>query len=359
MKSKKRIYTIAEVGINHNGSLDNCYRLIDAASAAGVDCVKFQFFKAAELYLKSAGKLNWKNSKRKYSYDIYKATEAREMPDCWIEKLIVYCQRKKIDFLSSIFGTRGVDYLISKGMQTIKLPSYSVTNLPLMEHCARFKVPIILSTGGATLGEIEEAVKTVNKYHTKLSLLHCSIKYPTELSECNLAVIKTLKYAFVNCKIGYSDHTKEVSKAPVQAIYLGAEIIEKHITLDKKMKGPDHFFALEPKELKKMICAIKKAADDCKRGNIKINKKLYGLSGKVVFKHEQGLRDFCFATMFAGRDIKKGERIEDIDLRLLRPGENKRGLEPQYMNLFKKYTIRAAKNIAAEEEIGWEKILNG
>ena len=358
MKNKKRIYVIAEVGINHNGSLDNCYRLIDAACAAGSDCVKFQFFKAGELYPKSAGKLNRKSPKGKYSYDIYKAAEAIEMPDCWIEKLIAYCRRKKIDFLSSIFGLRGVDYLISKGMQAIKLPSYSITNLPLVEHCARFKVPIILSTGGATLGEIEAAVKTINKYHTKLSLLHCSIKYPTELGECNLAVIKTLKQAFTNCKTGYSDHTKEVSKAPVQAAYLGAEIIEKHITLNKKMKGPDHFFALEPKELKKMVWAIRKAEAVLKNGSVKINKKLYGFSEKVVFKHEQSLRDFCFATIFAGRDIKKGERIEDIDLRLLRPGKNKRGLEPEYMNLFKKYTIRAAKNIAAEEEIGWEKIFN-
>lgn len=358
MKIRKKVYIIAEIGINHNRSLDNCYRLIDSAVSAGCDCVKFQFFKVAKLYPRSAGKLDWKDSMGKYSYNIYKAVESFELPGRWIRPLMKYCRTKNIDFLSSIFDKEGAHFLVDQGMNMIKISSYSITNLLFIECCAQYKLPIIISTGGATMGEVEEAVGTVNKYHNRLSLLHCSIKYPTPLNECNLGIIQTLKIAFPDNSIGYSDHSREVSRAAIQAVYLGAEIIEKHITLDRKMEGPDHFFALEPLELKKMVGAVRKAEKDLKQGEVKIDKRLFGSSKKRVFEHERYLRDFCFTTIFVDKDIKKGERIRYRDLCLLRPGKKQRGLEPKYIDLFRKYKIYAVKDITREEPLSWEKIFN-
>lgn len=358
MSKNKKTYIIAEVGINHNGSLENCHKLIEAASDAGCDCVKFQFFKTEKMYPVSAGRLEWRGKGRKYSYDIYEAVRSFEIPDTWIDNLLKYCVCNKIDFLCSVFDGSGAGYLIRKGMKMIKFSSYTLTNLPLIEECAKFKLPIIMSTGGAALGEIEEAVKLVNKYHNKLSLLHCSLKYPIRLSECNLGIIETLRHAFPANKIGYSDHTEEISSAAVQAVYLGAEIIEKHITLDKNMNGPDHFFALEPQELKKMVRDIRKAEENIAGGKAKINKKIYGTSKKEIFKHEEYLRNFCFASIFAGKNIKKGDRIKYKDLRLLRSGNKKHGLYPKHADLFKKYKIYAAKNITKEEAINWEGIFN-
>jgi N,N'-diacetyllegionaminate synthase len=358
MRTGKKVYIIAEIGVNHNGSLDNCYRLIDAAKEAGCDCVKFQFFTAKELYPRCSGKLDWTNATRKYSYDIYEAVKSFELPKEWVKKIIGYCRLRNIDFTSSIFDIKGVRFLIVNGIKAIKLPSYAVTNLPLIEKCARYKLPIFISTGGATLDEVKEAVGAINKYHNNVSILHCSIKYPTKLKECNLGVIKTLQRAFPHNTIGYSDHTKEASKAPVQAVYLGSKIIEKHITLDKKMKGPDHFFALEPCELKQMVRDIRKAEDDLRKGSIALNKEIYGSSSKVVYKHERYLRDFCFATIFAGKNIRKGARIKYKDLRILRPGKNKRGIDPKFAGLFKRHKILAAKDVKKETPIDWSDILN-
>lgn len=356
MKEKTKVYIIAEVGINHNGLLENCYRLIDQAKTAGCDCVKFQFFTAKNLYPRSAGKLDWNNGAKRYKYDIYKAVQTFELPKSWIKSLINYCNRKKIDFLSSVFDKKGLKYLMQQGMKMIKIPSYSITNLPLIEACASYRVPIIMSTGGATLGEIEEAVNVINKYHKKLSLMHCSIQYPTEIKNCNLGIIETLKYAFSENKIGYSDHTQTIVSAVTQAVYLGAEIIEKHITLDKKMSGPDHFFALDFGELKNMVRDIRQAEKKCLT-DIQINKKIYGSSRKEVFEHEKYLRDFCFTRLFAARNIKKGEFIRCKDLSLLRPGNKKRGLEPKYLRLFANNLVRAKKDILVESSIDWTSIL--
>lgn len=355
--SKKKTYIIAEVGINHNGSLDNALRMIDAAAKAGCDAVKVQFFKAKYLYPRNAGSLDWENPKGSYAYDIYSACKSFELPEAWIDILIKYCRKKRIDFLSSVFDLQGLKFLISKGMKQIKLSSYAITNIPLITSCAKYRLPIIMSTGGATLAEIEEAVGAVNRYHNRLSLLHCSIKYPTRLNQCNLGVIKTLRYAFPYNRIGYSDHTKETSTAAVQAVYLGAEIIEKHITLDKKMAGPDHFFALESLQLKKMVSKIREAERRISNGGGKINKKLYGSSAKITFPHEQYLRDFCFPAIFSARDIRKGERIRAADLHILRPGKRVRGLEPKYLWLFEHKPIVAKRTILKENPITWDSIL--
>lgn len=354
--SPHKTYIIAEIGINHNGSLDNCRKLIQAAAEAGVDAVKFQTFSAKTLYPRSAGKLQWRDNEKHYEYDIFEAVEGFELPRHWIETLIASCSRANVDFISSVFDVDGLRFLVDHGMRIIKLSSYTITHLPLIEACARTGLPIVMSTGGATLAETEEAVNVVRRHHNRLVLLHCSLQYPTALEDCNLGVMETLGHAFPDVGIGYSDHTREISAAPVQAVYLGGGIIEKHITLGKDMEGPDHFFALEPHELKQMVDDIRKAERDTGRSVMK-NPHLYGSSAKICHPHEKYLRDFSYSTLFARREIRKGDRIRPQDLAVLRPGRKKRGLSPKHVYLFEKYTIHATRDIAFEDSINWDSIL--
>lgn len=350
-------YIIAEIGINYNGSLDIAKKMIDVAKEAGCQSAKFQLFSSKNLYPKSAGKLDWKDGEREYSYDIYEAVKNFELPMEWIDELIDYCNSKEIEFMASVFDKSGLDFLVKKGIKKIKLSSYTITNIPLIEACAKSGLEIIMSTGGATLSETEEAINTVLKYHNNLTILHCSIKYPTELKDVNMGVLDTFKYAFANIKRGYSDHSEEPSEAPVQAIYLGASVIEKHITLDKKMEGPDHFFALEPDELKQMVDDIKKAEIDYENSNFTIDKTIYGNSAKICYEHEKYLRDFAYMTLFAKKDIKRGEIIKPEDLSILRVGKKKRGLEPKYLKLFEENSVTASKDINFEDAITWDLIL--
>jgi len=166
-----------------------------------------------------------------------------------------------------------------------------------------------------------------------------------------------LQYAFPANTIGYSDHTKEISAAAVQAVCLGAGIIEKHVTLDKKMKGPDHFFSLESNELKRMVQDIRTAEVAFEKGEFRMNKLIYGKTAKITYAHEKYLRDFAFMKLFAKRNIKSGERIKQSDILILRPGKKEHGLDRKYINLFKEYTVTAKKNIDCEDPITWRSIL--
>ncbi len=351
------MYIIAEIGINFNGYLENCLKMIDISVDAGCNAAKFQFFTANGMYPISAGKLDWKDADKEYSYDIHSAVKTFELPPEWLDTIMPYCESKNIDFMASVFDIDGLDFLVKKGMKTIKLSSYTITHIPLIEAAAKTGFPIIMSTGGSTLSETEEAVRCVQKYHNNLTLLHCSIKYPTPLNEVNMGILDTLKRAFPEVDIGYSDHTFEVSDAPVQAVYMGATVIEKHITLDKKMEGPDHFFALEPDELSKMVTDINKARVDFESANLSIDKEIYGSSAKICHDHEKYLRDFAYMTLFAGKDIKKGETISAADLRILRPGKKKRGLEPKYLKLFEECLVTSKRDILFEEPIVWSDIV--
>lgn len=352
-----KTYIIAEIGINHNNDLNNCFKLIDAASNAGCHAAKFQLFSAKNLYPKNAGKLDWEDNNKTYSYDIYNAVKGFELPLNWIDKIIEYCDKKNIDFLSSVFDLEGLSFLIERKIKSIKLSSYTITNLPLIRAVAKTGLPVFQSTGGANLAETEKAVETFLKCNNQLTLLHCSIQYPTKLSNCNLGVIKTLHSAFPNLKIGYSDHTIEISKAPVQAVLLGANVIEKHITLDKNMTGPDHFFALEPHELKQMVKDIEGTEKRSRANGLVIDEIIYGNSSKKCYSHEKYMRDFAFMTLFAGKCINKGEQIKPADIRILRPGKQTRGLDPVYLELFESNKISAKTNLQLNDPITWDIIL--
>lgn len=351
------VYVIAEIGINFNGDFETCLRLIDAAAAAGCDAAKFQLFRAKTLYPRTAGSLDWRDDQGSYSYDIYDAVRSNELPLEWVEPLMDHCRGKRLDFLASVFAEEELAYLVGKGVPALKVSSSSVNNIPLLRSCASSGLPIILSTGGATLGEVEEAVETVTASHDRLTLLHCSLQYPTPPERCNLGVISTLRTAFPEIRTGYSDHTAEPCEAPRQAVYLGARVIEKHVTLDRTMAGPDHFFALEPAQLAEMVAAIRRAEKEVAAGTVRIDPVYFGTSRKSPGDHERYLREFVRNQLFARRPIPAGQPITPRDIIILRRGKKGAGLEPRHLELFERYAPAARRPICAEEPITWEMIL--
>lgn len=351
-------FIIAEIGINHNGSMDIAKRLIDSAVDAGCDAVKFQAFKAKTLYPKTAGKLDWIDKDgNKYSYNIYENVESFEMPYEWVPELMRYCKQKNIIFFSSICDEESADYFEKQKISLVKTTSYAITHLPLIQHLAKKKIPLIISTGGASIEEIKRAYETVLKYHDSMIILHCVIKYPAPLDMINMNVLDTLRKEFSRAVIGYSDHSAEPGDAPVAAIYKGAKVIEKHITLDKKMKGPDHFFALEPDELKKMVKDVRNAEDNIKkRKKFYVDKKILGSKDKKIHKTEKYLKDFAYQCIFAKKNIKKGGIIKKEDLIILRPGKKERGLEPKDLNKITDNAYFASRYIKSEDAITWNNI---
>lgn len=355
---QSRVYIIAEIGINFNGRLENALRLIDTAADAGCDAAKFQVFRAKTLYPQSAGELSWKDATGTYRYDIFTAVKRNELPREWVPELKAHCRRRGVDFLASVFSETDARFLMEAGVGALKISSSSVTHLPLIDACAAFGVPLIISTGGSRLGEVEDLVDTVIRHHDRLTLLHCSLAYPALPEHCHLGAIRTLASAFPQVSVGYSDHTADAVAAPVQAVALGANVLEKHITLDRRMPGPDHFFALEPGDLATMVAAVRSTETRIASGDTPtLDPVLYGSSAKGVGDHERYLRDFVANQLFARHAIPKGAVITADNLIVLRRGEKAAGLAPKYLSLFREHTVRAARDIEEEAPVDWGCIL--
>ncbi|PIN73335.1 hypothetical protein COV20_03835 [Candidatus Woesearchaeota archaeon CG10_big_fil_rev_8_21_14_0_10_45_16] len=353
-------FTIAEIGINFNGSLDTAKRLIDAAVAAGCDAAKFQAFSADNIYPKTAGTLDWEDNEKKYSYSIHENVKKFELPKSWVPELKRYCDEKRIIFFSSICDEEQADYYDSLGVPLFKTTSYAVTHLPLIEYIAKKGKPIIISTGGSDLQEVKEAYEAARKYNGKIILLHCVIKYGAALDTINMNVLDTLKTEFPDAVIGYSDHTYEAVDTPVAAVYKGAKVVEKHITLDRKMPGPDHFFALEPAMLKEMVTAIKDTERKMNEGKpISINPIILGSGEKKMQSNEEYLRKFAFRTIITSKAISKGETINLDNVKVLRPGKLEKGLEPKELPKITDGSYKTKDNLAEGTVITWKNIEGG
>ena len=256
----KHVLIIAEAGVNHNGSIEIAKQLIDKAVEAGVDIIKFQTFKSEKLVSKSAKqadyqKKNIHNSDNDSQLDMLKKLE---LSDADHKVLIDYCNKKKIKFFSTAFDFESIDYLHSINIGLWKIPSGEITNYPYLKKIAQFGEPVILSTGMCEIDDISAALKVLldnGLTKDKISILHCNTEYPTPFKDVNLLAMNELKERF-GVRVGYSDHTKGI-EVPIAAVALGAEIIEKHFTLDRNMEGPDHKASLEPHELKAMVSAIR------------------------------------------------------------------------------------------------------
>ena len=249
---------IAEAGVNHNGSINLAKELIDAASEAGADIVKFQTYKTDLLATHFAKKADYQAQATGSLESQYDMLQKLELSEEAHHELFAHCRRRKIGFLSTGFDIGSVSFLANLGQECFKIPSGEITNIVLLRHIAKLSRSIILSTGMSTLSDIEAALAVFYEEglsRDRVTLLHCTSEYPAPIASVNLQVIKSLKRAF-GVSVGYSDHTRGI-EIPIAAVALGATIIEKHFTLDCNLPGPDHYSSLEPFELQKMVSAIR------------------------------------------------------------------------------------------------------
>ncbi len=333
MISKVKI--IAEAGVNHNGDLNLAKKLIDIAKDSGADFIKFQLFKAEELVTKKAKKAKYQiktNKSKETQFDMLKKLEISQSH---YKEILRYSKKKNIKCFSTAFDKESLFFLKQLGQPLFKVPSGEITNYPFLKTIGSFKSSVILSTGMSNLEEISKAIKVLIKFGTKkknITVLHCTTEYPAPINEVNLKAMIDIKKNF-SISVGYSDHTSgiEVSQA---AVSLGAEIIEKHFTLNKKLPGPDHKASLEPKELKTMIF------------NIRNIEKALGKEQKKVTKSEKKNRLIIRKSIVAKREIKKGHILKEKDLTVKRPGT---GISP--MNWTKVIGSKAKKNYEKDELI--------
>jgi len=331
-----KVFIIAEAGVNHNGRLDLAYQLIDVAKNAGADAVKFQTFKAENVVSKLADKAEYQ--KKATSSDESQLEMIKKLGLSFDDfvKLKKYCDKKGIMFLSTPFDHQSIDFLYNL-IDIYKIPSGEIINYPYLKHIAAKNKPLIMSTGMANLGEIEEAISIISAVNSeaKISLLHCTTNYPTSYEEVNLKAMQTLAAAF-KLPVGYSDHTLGI-EVPIAAVALGARIIEKHFTLDKNLPGPDHKASLEPGEIKEMVKAIR---------NIEM---ALGDGIKKPNKSEIEIMKVARRSLIATRDIRVGEIIKESDIIIKRPGT---GIPPKFKEIV--IGMKIINDIRQDEPFEWE-----
>ncbi|MDY5357659.1 MAG: N-acetylneuraminate synthase [Candidatus Cryptobacteroides sp.] len=305
--SNKHVYIIAEAGVNHNGRLDLALQLCDAAKEAGVDAVKFQTWKTELIITKGTKKAEYQEKNLNNADDQFTMLKKLELSYDNFNIVKEHCDKIGIQFLSTADETESLDFLLSLGMPFIKLGSGDITNIPYLRYVAKCNKPVIISTGMANLAQTAIAYDTlIEAGAPEVSILHCTTNYPCPKDEVNLRAMQTIKDA-IKCKVGYSDHTMGV-EVPIAAVALGAEIIEKHFTLDRNMEGPDHKASLEPQELKYMVDCIRNIEVALGDGIKKPNASEVKIS-KVVLK-----------SIVAKSPVKKGDMLTSDNITIKRAG---------------------------------------
>lgn len=329
------VFIIAEAGVNHNGSLDLAKRLIDVAADAGADAVKFQTFRADKLVSKTAQKAEYQKQTTDATESQYAMIKKLELDEAAHHELIAYCKIKEILFLSTPFDHDSIELLNHLGMEIFKIPSGEITNLLYLRHIGSLDKEVILSTGMADLGEVEDALDVLIAAGTtknKITVLHATTEYPCPMEEVNLRAMQTIGNAF-HVKIGYSDHTNGI-EVPIAAVAMGARVIEKHFTLDKTMEGPDHKASLEPHELIAMVKAVRNIEKAMGNG---MKKPSHSEAKNILVGRK---------SIVASRLIKKGELFSEENLTAKRPGN---GISPmQWDDIVGKISVH---NYAIDEQI--------
>jgi N,N'-diacetyllegionaminate synthase len=327
------VIIIAEAGVNHCGDIKIAKKLVDVAVNAGADIVKFQTFKAKNLVTKNAKKADYQiktiSSRSRTQYEMLLNLELSEKMH---HDLIKYCKIKKIKFLSTAFDIDSAKFLNSIGQDIFKIPSGEITNYPYLVEIGSYSKKIFLSSGMSNLGEIKDAVNLLKSSGTRrefITVLHCNTEYPTPFDDVNLRAMKTIGKA-LNLKYGYSDHTLGI-EVPIAAVALGASVIEKHITLDRKMEGPDHSASLEPNELVNMVKSIR---------NIE---RSMGSTIKEASKSEKKNIEIVRKSLVAKKKISIGDVFTSENLTCKRPGN---GISPMMW----KYLIGKISNRSYEED---------
>lgn len=323
--NSKRTYIIAEMSANHAGSLENAKEIVYAAKESGADCIKLQTYTADTLTINCDNKYFHIDSGTWKGENLYHLYEKAYTPWEWQAELKELADKIGIDIFSTPFDKTSVDFLEEIGMEFYKIASFELVDIPLIEYVASKQKPIIMSTGMGTVDEIEDAVNIVKKYHSDLALLKCSSAYPAVTDQMNLNTMVDMKQRF-NVKVGLSDHSMG-SLGAVTAVAMGAEIIEKHFCLSREIDNPDASFSMEPHEFTRMVKDIR---------TVELAK------GKIYYgPTEQEKNNLSFRrSIFTCKKIKKGERFDEENIRIIRPSF---GMRPKYYNdiLGKK----ASKNI--------------
>jgi N,N'-diacetyllegionaminate synthase len=332
---KKPIIIIAEAGVNHNGDLSLAKKLIDAAADAGADLVKFQTFSADRLVTQQAKKADYQSVTTGHTESQHQMLTRLELGANIHHELIAHCALRNIEFFSTGFDIESIDFLISLGINHFKIPSGEITNLPYLRHIGQFSKSVILSTGMSTLSDIEAAIDVLEQAGTArshITVLHCTTEYPTPMAEVNLRAMQSIQASF-GVAVGYSDHTAGIEVAIASAV-LGATVIEKHFTLNRKLPGPDHKASLEPDELKTMVSSIR---------NIEI---ALGDGIKRLTPSEERNKLVARKSLVAGKAIKEGEVLSADNITAKRPGT---GISP--MNWDVVMGRKAVRDFAIDELI--------
>ena len=328
---------IAEAGVNHNGSMDMAFKLIDAAKNAGADMVKFQTFRANELVSESAEKAAYQQSTTDVEETQFEMIKKLELSKADHRELMSYCKEVGIEFLSAPFDLASINLLHELGVKCFKIPSGEITNYPYLKAMAQYNKPVIMSTGMADMGEIHAALDVLISNGTEkdnISVLHCNTEYPTPFEDVNLKAISTMRET-LGLPIGYSDHTSGI-EVPIAAVALGATIIEKHFTLDRTLPGPDHKASLEPGELTDMVRSIR---------NIE---KALGDGKKKPSPSEKMNKVVARKSIVASQAIKKGEAFSLDNITTKRPGD---GISPMRIEEF--WKLFATRDYKKDEQIEW------
>lgn len=331
-------YLIAEAGSNHNRDIDTAFRLIDVAADAGCDAVKFQTYTAEGLYSQHTPSMSYlaEDGLLGNGESVWDLIKRIEMPWEWHGELAERAETRGIHFLSTPFEEAAVDVLEEVGVPAYKIASYEVNHLPLIKRCAETGRPLLISTGMASLGDVEMALDTANAAGARdILVMHCAINYPPKFEDLNLRAIETLRSAF-RIPIGWSDHTMGHT-ADVVAVALGACAIEKHFTLSRDQAGPDHPFAVEPQELAAMVTSIREAEDSL------------GSSVKRVTEAEQEMFRLGRRSLVAAHDLPAGHHITREDIAVKRPGY---GIPVQHMDAVIGH--ETSVDIESDEPLSWD-----
>lgn len=313
-----KVIIIAEAGVNHNGSLELAKRLVDEASSAGADIIKFQTYKAESLVSKTARQAEYQQRNTVHEDTQFSMLKRLELSYKDHQELVLYCNMKNIRFLSTPFDIESIEYLHSLKLNLWKIPSGEITNYPYLKKIAGYGEPTIVSTGMCTLEDIEAALNVLQYNGLKkdlITILHCNTEYPTPMRDVNLLAMREISERF-GVNVGYSDHTEGI-EVPIAAVALGAIIIEKHFTLSRTLEGPDHKASIEPDELKAMIRSVRNV------------EQALGCGHKTVTASEYKNIEVARKSIVAACPILKGEILTEKNLTVKRPGN---GISPMLWN---------------------------
>lgn len=300
---------IAEAGVNHNGDIELAKKLIDVATDAGADLVKFQTFSADRLVTQSALKAEYQVLATDKIESQHEMLRKLELTESMHHELINHCANREIGFFSTGFDIESINFLARLGQELFKIPSGEITNLPFLQHVGGLGKKVLLSTGMSNMHEVSAALNALELAGTpknRITVLHCTSSYPAEMSDVNLRAMLSIQDEF-GVEVGYSDHTLGTEVA-IAAVALGAKVVEKHFTLDRNMTGPDHKASLEPDELIRMVAGIRSI------------EKALGDGNKVITQNEIQNRDVARKSIVASRDIQAGEVFTENNLTAKRPG---------------------------------------